>query len=222
MEGGSVLAAALSQPAVPRRRADGAWEAMSEDGWRFRSELEGLIFDREEALQILRRASRAHIEVGYRLSVGRCLVLAEEAPSVWRLWQVARLQTSLVQAARSALLDERPNRGAETLLKVAKALAAASRSLALSRLGWDGEPAEIGLSSGRVVFLGFVPSRLAGDETWKDPQIRLRQGLMRLLPPLLRECQRDCSALRAELSAVGERLRAPALAERLERLLAEV
>jgi len=95
VEGRIVLHEASSTGLIARRIPDGDWLAGMGTVWRAHSSA-ATVFDQfdgaRQALVVWARAHAAHAEL---LSPSRCVVVAEAAPGIWRLWQIVKLTPPL-------------------------------------------------------------------------------------------------------------------------------
>lgn len=134
---------------------DGAWNALTETGWRMQAPASGTFRDIDEGRDALIRWARAHAALGRRLSHPRCVVLCPAGDGGFRLWQLVKRETTV-----SDLLDEAfASRSAE---RIADALLEGARLLSVASETGVGLPLPIGIDvlgsdRGNPVFTGLVP-----------------------------------------------------------------
>lgn len=82
---------------------NGDWTAVPVEDWHFHSYKEDVFDDLSVARKALIHWAQQHITLLPVLSSLRCLVLAETGHGTWRLWQIVRVEDSLLSMSREAL-----------------------------------------------------------------------------------------------------------------------
>lgn len=82
---------------------NGDWTATLVEDWNFHSYKEDVFDDLSVARKALIHWAQQHITLLPVLSPLRCLVLAETGHGTWRLWQIVRIEDSLLSMSREAL-----------------------------------------------------------------------------------------------------------------------
>lgn len=98
-----ILSEATSNTPQPCGLNNGDWTATPVEDWTFHSYKEDVFDDLSVARKALINWAQQHITLLSVLSPLRCLVLAETGHGTWRLWQIIRLEDSLLSMSREAL-----------------------------------------------------------------------------------------------------------------------
>jgi signal recognition particle receptor subunit beta len=135
-----------------------SWRASTDDGWQFFSHSRSVYQDPEDGRGSLIRLARHHLSHAELLSGPRCVVLANDGTSRWRLWQIARERLSLRQRLAASLDEHDSARIAQLLIDTAHRLIELDervRRIPASPLRVTLDTA--GVFGGRTQFVGFVP-----------------------------------------------------------------
>jgi signal recognition particle receptor subunit beta len=103
VEGRVILGGATGALSNPRQLDNGDWTACPAEEWIFYSYEKDVFEDLSSARQALIGWAHRHITVMTVLTPLRCLVLAETGHGNWRLWQVIKVEGSLLLLSREAL-----------------------------------------------------------------------------------------------------------------------
>lgn len=95
VEGRMVLHEATANELTIQRMTNGDWVGGGSSRWRVHSSDAAVFSDFDDGRAALLAWARFHAAHTALLSPSRCVVLAEAAPELWRLWQIVRLAPSL-------------------------------------------------------------------------------------------------------------------------------
>jgi signal recognition particle receptor subunit beta len=114
------------------RSPRGDWIGRTSD-WTLASPADALFLDFDAGRQCLVDWARWHVAASPRLTPSRAVVLAEAAPGAWRLWQIVKRETTLLDQLIAAARSE-DRRAGEQILRLTDLRLAAEAELAHS--GW--------------------------------------------------------------------------------------
>jgi signal recognition particle receptor subunit beta len=103
VEGRLILSGATTGLANLRQLDNGDWTVCPVEEWRFYSYDKDVFEELSSARQTLIGWAHRHIAIMPVLTPLRCLVLAETGHGNWRLWQVIKVENSLLSLSREAL-----------------------------------------------------------------------------------------------------------------------
>jgi len=158
VEGRIILTqATASSPAVCQADS-GDWTAFPQEEWKFYSYAGDVFYDLQAARKTLINWAHRHIALMPIVSPTRALVLAETGLGDWRLWQVVRVESSLLSLSREALRSTNPQQIADAVWGTAYMYLTAEEQFRALHAKLPFSLDNIGLLDGTIRYNGLIPT----------------------------------------------------------------
>ncbi|MCK5719443.1 MAG: hypothetical protein KAH84_05760 [Thiomargarita sp.] len=118
VSGREMLREVLKYSSKPQLQANDIWVINADDKWNCFSKQSWLYNSTEKAQTAIRTHTQIYLQCSPLLSEQRCIVMVENTDNNWRLWQIVRCETTLMNFLKQALRKQ-PNKLAFSILKCA-------------------------------------------------------------------------------------------------------
>ncbi|HEY6328193.1 MAG TPA: GTPase domain-containing protein [Blastocatellia bacterium] len=188
VEGRITLREAISASPKILRTDNGDWTASGSEQWRFYSYKQDVFDDLPSARQALINWAHRHISISAIMSPLRCLVLAETGHGNWRLWQVIKVEGSLLVLSREALESTDLQLIADGIWGTAYMYLTAADHFQAHRYQFPCTLETIAFFDGNIRYNGLIPSpslpwpKGNGHNRAEDSEVVLRAHIREIIP----------------------------------------
>jgi signal recognition particle receptor subunit beta len=202
VDGRLILHETSSNEAQLRRDDRGGWTGSIDNRWWLHSAADAVFDNIDAGRAELVQWARQHVAGSELLSKQRCIVLAADGQSRYRLWQIVRIESSLRTQMEQALLGDTGI--------IANSLVAVARSFMSMADRMSAAMCELQLTLGNVgasVYLGFIPppSQMRPARSWSPSQAsELLLSELAFAQPTLRARRGDLLAELWKISRQGD------------------